>query len=291
MRFRPGRLALVLSPLLVIVACTSYSELGRTTQELDDRLSVRLAADMAAGRVTLQQVDYGASVTLADQSLFASDRAELNDAGRDVMTGVIQALLDPRLLRIEIAESTATPGHLQAARVQTVKQYFEDADVEAAIQPPVAMQEMPPGPAGFAGNGLVITVTVISSQPITTTAGGNAASPPVSFDGRYRGSVQVTGAAGGFDPQVCATDPRLSLQVANGAFSFTQSHPNLAGTSPGLISETTSSTYSATIAPDGSITGNSGEQNGTVEGEVSGAHMSGTINGFICFYKFTADRV
>ena len=103
-------------------------------------MSTSLAPDIAAGRAKLQPEHHGVSVTLVDESLFAYGGSELSEAGRNILTGVIQALLDPRILRIELAETEATPRSLQAARVQTVARYFNQADLGPAIQPPGPMQ-------------------------------------------------------------------------------------------------------------------------------------------------------
>jgi hypothetical protein len=160
MRFQPLRLGLLLAPLLV-VACASGT--GRTTQNLYDRMSVRLAPDIKAGRATLQPLRSGVSVTLVGDPLFMPGGSELNEAGRDVLTGVIQALLDPSLLRIEVAQATATPGTLQVARVQSVAQYLNRPVLWPATQALVPMQGQPPGRVGVAAQGPTITVNVISS--------------------------------------------------------------------------------------------------------------------------------
>jgi hypothetical protein len=270
------RLALLLIPLLAVSACTSDYGRGKVSYDLDNRLNQRLAPDIAAGRVTVNQVDDTTMVALADQSLFTPGRAELNDAGRNVLTGVMQALLNPRLLRIEVAHPVGT---LPAARTQVVQQYFSEANLEATPQPDAS------------ANGLVIAVTVIASQPGVTDSKPTAASAPVSFDGRYDGAVQVTGVVAGGNPRQCAVDTHLSLLVTANAFSYTQSHPGMANTAPGLNAAATTVTYSATIGPDGAIRGDSGTMGGAIEGVVSGTHMNGTINGLACYYSFTADRI
>ena len=138
--------------------------------------------------------------------------------------------------------------------------------------------------------GPLLVVAACASPPASTT--GAPSSPgSTSFDGRYEGSVEVTGVIAGGAPRQCAVDPRLSLQVTNNRFSYTQQHPNLLNSSPGLTAAATAPTYNATIASDGSISGDSGNFNGTINGKVAGTHMSGTITGLACYYRFTADRV
>jgi hypothetical protein len=118
-----------------------------------------------------------------------------------------------------------------------------------------------------------------------------AASPAsVSYDGRYVGTVQVTGAAAGFSNRDCETDPQFTIDVRGNKFTYTQAHSNIAGTSPSLTASSTTSTYSATIASAGTITGDSGDLNGMISGSVVGTHMAGRISGFVCYYTFAADR-
>lgn len=136
-----------------------------------------------------------------------------------------------------------------------------------------------------------VTVSGCTNQPASTTSGGSAAPAAVSFDGHYEGSVQVTGVASGSDIRECAIDPRLSVQVTNDTFIYAQSHPNLVNTAPDLTASTTTATYNATISADGSIKGDSGNLNGNIEGRMSGTRMVGLINGLVCYYTFTADRV
>jgi hypothetical protein len=157
MHFQPWRLSLLVAPLLVVAACAPSS-----TQNLYDRMSARLAPDIEAGRATLQPLPSGVGVTLVGGTLFTPGRSDLSEAGRDVMTGVIQALLAPRLLRIEV-ETSAAPGTLQATRVQSVAQYLRQANLGAPIQLSLPTQGEPPGTVAAAPYEATITVNVISS--------------------------------------------------------------------------------------------------------------------------------
>jgi hypothetical protein len=161
MRFQPWRLGLLPASLLVVAACASGTR--RTTQDLYDRMSVSLAPDIQAGQATLRPLQSGVAVTLVGDRMFMPGRSELNEDGSDVLTRVIQALLDPTLLRIEVAQATATPGGLQAARVQTVAQYLNLSSIWPSAQAPVPMRNEPSGPAGAPFHALTITVNVISS--------------------------------------------------------------------------------------------------------------------------------
>ena len=85
-----------------------------------------------------------------------------------------------------------------------------------------------------------------AKQPASTLGSGEATSPPVSFDGRYEGSIQVSSASSNVAQQQCAT-----------------------GT--------------ATIAPNGLITGNGGDMQGTV----SGSHMLETTASATSDFRLT----
>lgn len=166
MRFHPVRLAVLLSPLLAAPACTTIdwpiNWLGQSPQEdLNDRLAADLAPDIAAGRVSLRRLPDGAAVTFADQSLFAPGKADLNDAGRDALTSTIQALVDPNLLHIGVAEDATTSADLQAARVQTITNSFDSAGLVATARPPMAMPPMQTMPAHAPVQGVTITMRVV----------------------------------------------------------------------------------------------------------------------------------
>ena len=118
------------------------------------------------------------------------------------------------------------------------------------------------------------------------------APPPAvaTYDGRYAGTVHVTGSAGGMREADCATTPRLSVEVAHSRFSLPVPHPQVATATPSL-SDRTTPVYEASIAPDGRITGRSNQTNATLEGQVSGQQMSGQIYGLLCYYEFSANRL
>ncbi len=163
MRFHALRLALTLSPMLLIVGCASSSGIGCTAQVLENRMQTQLKSDIAAGRVTLEKLPDGTRVTIAEQSLYPNGKTELDDTGRSVLTNVIEALLEPALLQIAVADSPATPAGLQASHVDSVTQYFKDAGLEAVLQPAAPPQETPAEAAGTIPQGLTITVKVIAS--------------------------------------------------------------------------------------------------------------------------------
>jgi hypothetical protein len=161
MRFQTGRLVALFGQVLFVVACTSSG--NNSVAHLGQRMQVLLAPDIAAGRAGLDQLPDGALVTLPQQSLFPIGRAELDDKGRFILASVIQGLLDPGILRIQIADAAGTPVGLQTAQARAVTEFFVDYGLGPALQPSVAPQDLPPGSVGAAPPGVIITVSVISS--------------------------------------------------------------------------------------------------------------------------------
>jgi hypothetical protein len=111
------------------------------------------------------------------------------------------------------------------------------------------------------------------------------APPALSFDGTYKLSVQVTGIASGGQISWCDTTPAVALQVTNNAFTYEQPHPNV----PAQGGGSTTTIYSVSIAPDGTIRGTS-SNGGVLRGQVTGNRMSGSISGIGCYYNFTAEK-
>jgi hypothetical protein len=161
MCFQIGRIVALFFPMLLVVACTSSGNNSATN--LGQRMQVLMASDIAAGRAGLEQLPDGARVTLPQQSLFPVGRAELDDKGRFILASVIQGLLDPGILRIDLAESPGTPVGLQAAQVRAVTQYFVDYGLGPTLQPSGPPQDLPPGSVSTAPAGLTITVSIIAS--------------------------------------------------------------------------------------------------------------------------------
>jgi hypothetical protein len=116
------------------------------------------------------------------------------------------------------------------------------------------------------------------SQSVPT--GSTAPAPSVSWDGAYRGTVQITGLGSGIQRQWCETEPQMAVQVADNKFTYTMPHPNTPG-NPTMV-------YSAAIAPDGSFRSDIGT--GVMTGRVSGTQMTGLIDGSACVYSFTMGR-
>jgi hypothetical protein len=159
------RLAVLLSPLLLVAACGPSGQ-QRTVRLLDERLLFQLAPSIEAGDAALQILPDGARVTLLGGSPSSnapsSNRAKrTDDQFPAVRVAVIEGLLDPRLMRIQLADTSALPQAQRDARVKDVARYFEAYGLGSTLQPAAPPQAMPPGSAaGAAPSGLTITISV-----------------------------------------------------------------------------------------------------------------------------------
>jgi hypothetical protein len=152
MRLAAIHRASLLGSLLLMAACSS----GSPTQDLNARLQMQLAPQIATNEAALQPLPDGSQVLLIDESLFAAGGAQLNDKGQYILASVIEGLIDPRLLRIEVADSPGTAAYLQSARVQAVTEYFADYGLAPTLQPPSA-------PVATTSPGTVIAIHVAAN--------------------------------------------------------------------------------------------------------------------------------
>lgn len=156
MRFQTGRIVALVGPMLFVAACTSGNN---SVANLGQRMQVLLAPDIAAGRVGLEQLPDGARVTIPEQSLFPPGRGELDDRGRFLLASVIQGLLDPGILRVDVAEPAPSPAYLQGPRAGAVRQFFVDYGLGSTLQPAA----VPQGSGDTAPQDLTISVSIVSS--------------------------------------------------------------------------------------------------------------------------------
>ncbi|CAH2601997.1 conserved exported protein of unknown function [Rhodovastum atsumiense] len=159
MPFSAARLVLLLGPALLLAACAS--QFAQNRQDLASRLQVQLAPDIAAGRVALQPLPDGTRVTLVEPSFYENGGGTLSESGRNILTSVIQALLDPALMRIDVTAAPPTPGGLAEARAQAVLQVFKDASLGPSLQPAPAQPVLPPGGIGATPPGVAIDLGVV----------------------------------------------------------------------------------------------------------------------------------
>jgi hypothetical protein len=159
MSFHAWRLAVLLCSPLLLAACGPSGE-QRTTQRLDNRLADTLGPDIAAGNAVLQPLPDGARVTFLGSSLFPADERALDDQQRDVRAGVVEGLLDPSLMQLQIVDTTALPDDQRDARVRNVARYFDAYGLGPTLLPAPPRAVLPPGPPGATPPGLTITISL-----------------------------------------------------------------------------------------------------------------------------------
>jgi hypothetical protein len=159
MRFQAGPALAMLAPLFLVAACSGEPS---SPHMLTSRMQARLSPEVESGQVAVQPLPAGTQVAISEQSLFAPGSAVLDDKGRNVLTYVVQALLEPSILSIQVADSSDS---LQGARAAAVMQYFQDHQIGAQFVPtPMqdATQAVPVGAVGTPVQGLTITVSVVA---------------------------------------------------------------------------------------------------------------------------------
>jgi hypothetical protein len=107
----------------------------------------------------LQPVPGGDQVTLLGASL-PSGAPSVSAGGRDVRADVVEGLLDPRLIKIQVTDSSALPDYQRDARIRSMTQYLTDYGLGPTLQPAAPLQAVSVGPAGAVPTGLTITISV-----------------------------------------------------------------------------------------------------------------------------------
>jgi hypothetical protein len=148
-----GRLAVVLSLVFFIAAC-GPSPQQRTARLLDDRLQAQLAPDIDAGRVAVQALPDGARVTLLGSSMLLNGPQTLDEQYPAVRANVIEGLLDPTLMRVQVADTSSLPAAQRTVRVRNVETYFAANGLGSVLVP------AGDGPADAGPEGLTITISV-----------------------------------------------------------------------------------------------------------------------------------
>jgi hypothetical protein len=168
-----SRLIVLLCPLLLAAACSSGQQ--QTTRRLGDRLQTQLAPDIAAGRAAVQPLPDGARVTLLDPSLFPNTASVLDGREDDVRASVIEGMLDPALMRVQVTDSSGLPDNQRETRVRNVVDYFTAYGLASSLQP---VEPLQPPAAGAAPAGLTITIGVQCPQYNDGSGYGTGQSKP-----------------------------------------------------------------------------------------------------------------
>ena len=143
----------LLVTLLLLAACASGQH--RTARELNHRLQDRLGPDIATKRASLQTLQDGARVTLLGPLQSPAGSSTRDDGQRNALPNVVQGLLAPALMRIQVADSGPMSQYQREARVRDVRQYLVDYGLGQTLRPAAAAVA-----ANRAETGLTITIEV-----------------------------------------------------------------------------------------------------------------------------------
>jgi hypothetical protein len=171
------RLVVLLSPLFLVAACGGSGQ-HRTTRLLNERLYYQLAPNLAAGNAALQPLPDGARVTLLGPAAFQDNVAALTDKYPSARASVIEALLDPSLMRVQLGDTSALPADQKRERLQNVAQYFVDYRLGSILLPIAPPQATPAASAGTAPAGLTITISVVCPHRQSGAGYGNGQAAP-----------------------------------------------------------------------------------------------------------------
>jgi len=163
MRLSAGRPIAGLGPMLLLAACASWNgpECACAPRDLQHRFQARLMPDIAAGRATLQTLPDGVRVALPEASLFADGGTGLDDSGRFVLARVIEGLFDPRIMRLQVADSSSVSPSVQDARARSVVGYFDEARVGPVSTSTAPPQPVLPEATGMPSGDLIITARIV----------------------------------------------------------------------------------------------------------------------------------
>jgi len=179
MASRSRSLTVLLLPLLLVTAC-GQSGPNHTAQLLDQRLEARLAPDVATHRAVVQSLPDGARVTLLDTSLFPNNADTLDNRVSDPRANIVEGLLDPSLMRIEVADTSSLPADRRDVRVRNVIEYLRVAEVGPSLRPAEPPPTIPAGSAVSEPAGLTVTITVqCPSRRASWNGYGSGAAEPV----------------------------------------------------------------------------------------------------------------
>jgi hypothetical protein len=130
--------------LLLLAGCGSTHQ-QKSVDLLQQRLHTQMAGAVQTGAATIQDLPDGAVVTFPDgqRAIATSPR-----------TDMVEALLDPDLLRIGIVPSAGLPPYEADRRAQAWEADFRRMSIGQALQPPSVMPQPAP-------NGMTVSIQVV----------------------------------------------------------------------------------------------------------------------------------
>lgn len=152
---RGWRMAAAAGSVLLVAGCGMQDE---TVGQLNARMQIGLAPQLARQQAGVQRLKDGTQVTLSEDALFAPGSAVLSAQGQFILASVIESLMAPPLMQIAVTPSAASSLYLQQARVAAVREFFTDY----ALGPQLVAVSVP-NPA--APQSLAITVHVLRAWP------------------------------------------------------------------------------------------------------------------------------
>ena len=120
--------------VLLLAACGQTGQ-QQTVDLLHQRLHTQMAGDVQAGAATVRDLPDGALVTFP-QRRFATTS--------DPRTDMVEALIDPALLRIGIVPPSNLPPYEADRQVQTWTADFSRVQIGQALRPPSIMPQAEP---------------------------------------------------------------------------------------------------------------------------------------------------
>jgi hypothetical protein len=122
--------------LLVLSACSEPS----STQQVQSRATTSLSPTQACNsQSSVEYLPNGALVRIPDTSLFVIGRTEVSDCGRYVLSSVVEAMLDPRLMQVIVQPAGDTEAYLPRERAGTLVALLSHPGF-VPRQPPVVVQ-------------------------------------------------------------------------------------------------------------------------------------------------------
>jgi hypothetical protein len=154
----------VLLGLLALGACAGGDK-RQAVDLLQHRLHAQLATDTDAGAVTVQNLPDGARIVFADAV------RPIDPAPRISM---VEALLDPALLRIAVAAPPGLPPDEASRRVRDWTDAFTSMQLADAMQTPAATEAAAP-------SGMTVTIQVVCPSRARGRDYGYGARRPACF--------------------------------------------------------------------------------------------------------------
>ena len=154
--WRGWRMAAAFGSILLVAGCGLQRE---TAWQLNARMQHGLAPEVAQHRAGVERVTDGTRVTLAEDALFAPGSAVLSAQGQFILASVVEGLMAPRLMEIQVTPGAMASPALRQARVAAVRQFFVDFALGRQLQASVS------APAAGASQAMAITVHVRPAWP------------------------------------------------------------------------------------------------------------------------------